>query len=139
VKESGKDGGVQEARPVRKEGASMRRTSVVLVVVAAMVTVLVFAAPAFAVNLGASDPAGPGGIDPKTGEDRRIVPIAEKSDPKAPPGTTGGLVTDYIQFEQTVGGAPPGHHLIDVFGVTPPEVLDLCTSASPPPQCSVIF
>jgi len=82
-----------------------------------MVTVLVFAAPSFAISLpGASDPSGPGGTNPETGEASLDPPanIGGKSDPEPPDDTIGELATDYTTHTTEVG-APAGHHIIDTL------------------------
>jgi hypothetical protein len=99
----------------------MRRTSLVLAVVAAMMTVLVFAAPAFAVGPSlpvASDPAGP--------PENSGPPGGKAVDPKAPAGTIGRLASETAVADATVHGAPPVHHVIADFGVTPGEFIQLC-------------
>ena len=93
----------------------MRRTSLVLAVVAAMVTVLVFAAPAFAVGPSlpdASDPAGP---------PENSGPPGKAVDPQAPAGTIGGLASETVVADATVHGAPFGHHILDDLHHTPGE------------------
>ena len=107
----------------------MRRTSLVLAVVAVMVTVLVVAAPAFAISLPeASDPAGPGGKNPETGNDNRPpenIGGQSTTNIAAPEGTTGELATDYTTHAHEVG-APAGHHVIDATPYTPGELVQLC-------------
>src|SRR5215203_7179961 len=84
---------------------SMRRTSLVLAVVAAMVTVLVFAAPAFAVAgaPGAPDlpdealPAGP--PEPSGPPSKDVDP---KADTQAPTPTLGGLASEIVVDDATV-------------------------------------
>ena len=82
----------------------MRRTSLVLAVVVAMVTVLVFAAPAFAVSL--PDNALPPG--PSAGESEGIADEAE------PPveECVGDLATD-TAFHTIEAGGPPDYHVIE--------------------------
>ena len=93
----------------------MKRIFLVLAVAAAMVTVLVFAAPAFAVAPSlpdASDPAGP----PDSGP-----PGVEDVDPNAPAGTIGNLASEIVVDDATVHGVAPGHHILDDIGYTPGE------------------
>jgi len=95
-----------------------------------MVTVLVFAVPAFAVDLGESDPSGPGGADvdtgtgdnpPLTGKDNPAPEnIGGESDPQAPGDTIGGLATLITTHSQEFGAAA-GHHVIEATGSTPGE------------------
>jgi hypothetical protein len=115
----------------------MRRTGLVLALVAAMVTVLVFTAPAFAVDPSkaptipdASNPAGPGGKNPETGADnpppQDTVNPKIGGDPQAADGTIGELATDYTVHTTDVG-APAGHHIIDTLDDPDPQLepLDL--------------
>jgi|SRR5215211_6862250 len=103
---------------------SMRRTSLVLAVVAAMVTVLVFAAPAFAVAgaPGAPDlpdealPAGP--PEPSGPPSKDVDP---KADTQAPTPTLGGLASEIVVDDATVHGVPPGYHLLADVEHTPGE------------------
>ncbi len=86
----------------------MRRTSLVLAVVVAMVTVLVFAAPAFAVSLPSD--AQPSGPQPPDGT--QVTP-----DPKAPNNTIGDLASgeaiDATRHEgEVLGPEAPGYHII---------------------------
>ena len=96
----------------------MRRTSLVLAVVAAMVTVLVFAAPALAVgpSLPAdSDPAGP---------PENSGPPGKAVDPQADDqerGTLGGFASEAAVADATVHGVPFGHHILVDLHHTPGE------------------
>ena len=114
---------------------SMRRTSLVLAVVAAMVTVLVFAAPAFAVAgaPGAPDlpdealPAGP--PEPSGPPSKDVDP---KADTQAPTPTLGGLASEIVVDDATVHGAPPGHHILADLHATPGELAQICNNPDDP-------
>jgi hypothetical protein len=95
----------------------MRRTSVVLAVVSVMVTVLVFAAPAFAIPSPNAHPSGPGGIDPVTKEDSPEPDnIGGESDVYSQPdGCIGGIASGQA-LSTTQHGGPPGHHVMHVTG-----------------------
>jgi len=109
----------------------MGRTSLVLAVVAAMVTVLVVAVPAFAVapDRGASDPSGPPPNEDSGG------PAGKDVDPQAdaaPVDTLGGTASEIIVDDATVHGAPPGYHIMDFTHLTPGEVAQICMHPDDP-------
>ena len=119
----------------------MRRTSLVLAVVAAMVTVLVFAAPAFAVekcptfpaDCPAGAPEGPSAGGPplkhyNLQEGEGLTP-GGASDPQGE-NCVGDQVTDEALFISGVGG-PPGYHVLEgneqIPGQIPGDAIqDLC-------------
>jgi len=96
----------------------MKRTSLVLAVVAAMVTVLVFAAPAFAQDecIGSACPAGPSASP----LDRPIHTDLETTPPDVTPGGAADLTNGVTCGDQVAGeallitalGGPPGFHLL---------------------------
>jgi len=114
----------------------MRRTSLVLAVVAAMVTVLVFTAPAFAVE--DHRPAGPGGTNPETGGDNpppeNILNEGE-TPPQAPTDTVGGLATGVVLLDVAGHDIPPGWHIVNDLGQTPGELVQQCSDLPNPIDC----
>ncbi len=112
----------------------MRRTSLVLVVVAAMVTVLVVAAPAFALPSTNAYPAGSGGLDDDPPEN--IGGVSEK-DPQAPANTVGGLASGVAHHTIEEGG-PPGYHVMEDQDRTPGDLVQECSDLPfglPPIYC----
>src|SRR5215217_3922756 len=107
---------------------SMRRTSLVLAVVAAMVTVLVFAAPAFAANDNACPDFGslekecpPGTPEgPSAGKAEGIEEGVDEGPDQVDP-CVGDLATDTV-FHTIGEGGPPGEHVLEVAG-TPGELV----------------
>jgi hypothetical protein len=107
----------------------MRRTSLVLAVVAAMVTVLVFTAPAFALPSDTANPQGPSA--------GKAEGIGGQSDPKAPANTVGGLASGLAHHTIEEGG-PPGYHVMHSQGRTPGELVQECSDLPfglPPTFC----
>jgi hypothetical protein len=116
----------------------MKRIMLLLAVVAAMVTVLVFAAPAFAV---AGSPGAP--ILPKTsqpdGPPENSGPPGKLVDPQAadtqaPDVTLGGFASEFAVADATVHGVPFGHHILVDTGYTPGECAQNPLPCIPPPQ-----
>src|SRR5215212_4933994 len=92
----------------RKVVVSMRRTSLVLAVVAAMVTVLVFAAPAFAETL----PIGP--QPPPDTQATPTIPVPDNED-TCVGNLASGEAIDATRHEVGVlgeGPEPPGKHIL---------------------------
>jgi len=103
----------------------MRRVRLVLAVVAAMVTVLVFAAPAFALPSPTAEPEG-GSAGQNFNHDIHLN--LQPNEGYSPGGagdlhgenTIGGRVAE--QALTTTGhGTPIGHHVMHVTGQTPGE------------------
>ena len=111
----------------------MRRTSVVLALVAAMVmTVLVFAAPAFAEKTP---------IGPQPPDDTQVTPDTQLGVPPSVENTIGDLASgealDATRHEgDDEGPEPPGYHILEATPFTPGELVQLCRDNPDYPLCT---
>ena len=83
-------------------------------------TVLLVAAPAFALPSPTADPSGPGGINPVPGNSGGEAlntmgddEFAGGTDPLGEENCVGGLATGVALSDATVYGAPPGYHVME--------------------------